>query len=74
MDAEFDLSVKDPSVLGAEDFKVDGRVVAAHFAPTAYLPLRCDVLCVLLRNPMLLQKLRYEESYFRRWCSDIWNC
>lgn len=74
VDAKFDLPVEDPSVLGAEDFKVDGRVVAAHFAPTAYLPLRCDVLCVLLRNPMLLQKLRYEESYFRRWCSDIWNC
>lgn len=73
VNAKFDLSVENPTVFGAEDFKIDGWVVAAHFTPAAYLPLRCDMLCVILRDALLLQELRYEESYFRRWCSDIWN-
>lgn len=60
MDAEFDLSVEDPSVLGAEDFEVDGRVVSAHFAPAPYLPSCCDVLCITLRDALLSQKVRDE--------------
>ena len=62
--AKSDLSVEDPSVLGAEYFKVDGRVVAAHFASTSYLPSCGGFLCVILRDSLLLQEIRYETSHF----------
>ena len=64
MDAKSDLPVEDPSVFGAEKLEVDGRVVAAHLAPSSYLPSCRDVFCIALRDPMLSQKVRYKELYF----------
>lgn len=60
MDPNFDLPVEDPSIFSAEDFEVDGRVVAAHFAPTADVPSCGDVLCVFLRGALLSQDVRYK--------------
>lgn len=73
VDAEFDLSVEDPSVFGAEDFEVNARVVAAHFAPASYLPSCCDVLCITPRDTLLPQKVRYKMSYVFGRCRGPWE-
>jgi hypothetical protein len=73
MDAKFDLPIEDPSVFGTEKFKINGRVVAAHFTPTSYFPLCCNRFYVALRNSLLSKKERYEESYFLGCCGGAWE-
>ena len=73
VDAKLDLPVEDPAVFRAEDFEVDGRVVAAHFAPTADFPSCGDVSCVVLGCALLLKKVCYEDTYFFGRCGGIWE-
>jgi hypothetical protein len=68
MDTKLDFPIENPSVFGAEKFKINGWVVAAHFTPASYLPMCSDFFYIALRNLLFAKKVRYEESNF------IWRC